>query len=343
MLVGLIGGGAPAEQPTSAEQPAVVGSLVIKLIDQVEVPALESGALDSLHVTIGDSLSVGGLIARIDDGESVSQRDLAATELAISRQKSTHYRSDKIARTEMQEKQAALQQQRLLARISKEKSVNEVRVSAAEKAEAVAKNEWARAEKSHARFADSVSESELESLRLKFERAQLERIQASFEHRMDKLSSDSEVEAVRVAELAVQRAEIEQAVAESDAEIFRLEVEAKETMLRIRESAVLRHQVVSPINGVVVEILKRRGEWVRPGDTVARVINVDELHAEGFLSGDVRPVRGRKVRLVSSDREAEGTIDFVSPERDSVSGEFRFLVRLRGGTFFPGDRVDIRW
>lgn len=331
----------PAE--SIADQPTEVGSLVIKLIDQVEVPALEPGMLRSLDVQVGDTIKSGQLIARIDDRDSAAQRDLAATDLAVSRQRSNDFRSDKIASVELKEKQAALEQQRLLAKIAGEKSANEVRVLAAEKSEAVAKNEWARAAKAHKKFADSVSESELENLRLNFERSGLERIQASLDHRLDQLSSDSEVQAVKASELAVERTGILQRVAVSEAEILRLDVNAKQQALKIRQLSVDRHQVLSPIDGVVVEVFKRMGEWVKPGDAVARVINLDQLHAEGFLSGDVRPERNRKVLLHLGNRKIEGTVDFVSSERDAVSGELRFLVRIDGGTFLPGDRVDIEW
>lgn len=326
-----------------AEQPTEVGSLVIKLIDQVEVPALESGMLQRVEVRVGDTIKSGQLIARVDDRDDVAQRDLAATDLAVSRQKSADYRNDRIASIQRKEKQAALEQQRILAKIASEKSVNDVRVLAAEKAEAVAKNEWARATKAHEKFADSVSESELENLRLNFERSGLERIQAVLDHRLDKLASDSESQAVKAAEFAVERAEIQQVVADSEAKILRLDIDAKQQTLLIRELSVARHQVVSPIDGVVVEVYKRGGEWVKPGDAVARVINLDQLHAEGYLSGNIRPERGRKVLLQSADREVQGTIDFVSSERDTVSGELRFLVRFDGGTFLPGDRVDIEW
>ena len=326
-----------------AQEPTAVGSLVIKLIDQVEVPALEPGALRSLDAQVGDAVKAGQLIARVDDRDSVAQRDLAATALEVGRQKSSEYRDDNIAATELKEKQASLDQQRLLAKIASEKSENEVRVSAAEKAEAVAKNEWTRAEKARQRFADSVSESELENLRLQYERSVLERQQATLDHRLDRLSSDSEAKSVQVAELAVERAEFQRMIAVSEGKVFRLDVDAKEQTLNIRKLSVTRHEVLSPIDGVVVEIFKRGGEWVKPGDAVARVINLDQLHAEGFLSGDVRPVRGQEVRLRKGDQEVEGAIDFVSSERDSVSGEVRFLVRLRGGTFLPGDRVDIEW
>ncbi|MCS7467874.1 HlyD family efflux transporter periplasmic adaptor subunit [Stieleria sp. ICT_E10.1] len=326
-----------------AEDPQVVGPLLIKLIDQVEVPALEPGPIQSLDVRLGDTVKAGQVIARIDDRISEAQRELAATELAISRQRSSQYRDDKIAETESNEKEAVLQQQRLLAKIASEKSLSQVRVSAAEKAEAVAKNEWSRAIGARQQFADSVSDSELENLRLKYDRSRLERVEAEFQRRMDQLSAEGEVQGVKIAELAAQRAELRRSVAVADAESLRLDIESKQKTLQIQELTVARHRVASPIDGVVVEIYKRSGEWVRPGDSVVRVINLDQLHAEGFFSGLVRPTRGQRVRLSSADREVEGTIDFVSSERDSVSGEFRFLVRLDGGAFFPGDHVEIDW
>lgn len=326
-----------------ADDPQVVGPLVIKLIDQVEVPALEPGPIESLEVRLGDTVKAGQVIARIDDRISDAQRELAATALAISRQRSSQYRDDKIAETESNEKEAVLQQQRLLAKIASEKSLSQVRVSAAEKAEAVAKNEWSRAIGAREQFADSVSDSELENLRLKYDRSRLERVEAEFQRRMDQLSAEGEAQGVKIAELAAQRAELRRSVAVADAESLRLDIESKQKTLQIQEFTVARHRVASPIDGVVVEIFKRRGEWVRPGDSVVRVINLDQLHAEGFFSGRVRPKRGQQVRLSSADREVDGTVDFVSSERDSVSGEFRFLVRFDGGVFFPGDQVEIDW
>lgn len=326
-----------------AEHPSSVGPLVIKLIDQVDVPALEPGPIDQLDVRVGDKVVVGQVIARIDDRISAAQRDLAATDLQRSRLRLSEYRGDAIAEKELGEKRAAVAQQKLLAKIALEKSRSDVRVMAAEKAEAVAKNEWLRASRAREKFADSVSESELESLRLKYERAGLERAQAEFERRMDQLSAEGEAEAVKVAELAAEGAELSEAVAATDSEFLTIDVHAKEKTLQIHELTLSRHQIASPIDGTVVELYKRRGEWVRPGDSVARVINLDQLVAEGFFSGSIRPERGQQVRLRWDGRETDGVVDFVSSERDSVSGEFRFLVRLRGGVFFPGDRVEIDW
>ncbi|MCO8123038.1 HlyD family efflux transporter periplasmic adaptor subunit [Stieleria sp. TO1_6] len=335
--------GPPIDQDANDATPNVVGQLVIKLIDQVEVPALQPGALESVAVRVGQTVQKGQALAQIDDRNSVALRSLAEVDLAISRRHAADYKSDRIADTERLEKQAALKQQRLLAKISQAKSENEVRVSAAEKAEAVAKNEWSRAAQARQKFVDSVSESEIDNLRLKYERSQLERIQAEFELRMDRLTSESESHAVQAAQLAADRAQLQHTVAMSESKQLQLDVDAKQKTLQMRDLNVAMHAVVSPIDGVVVEVYRRRGEWVRPGDPVVRVVNVDRLHAEGFLSGDVLPQRDQQVRLSSADKQLTGRIEFVDPERDSVSGEVRFLVGLDGGTFLPGDRVDIHW
>ena len=44
------------------------------------------------------------------------------------------------------------------------------------------------------------------------------------------------------------------------------------------------------IAGVVVEIKRRKGEWVEPGETVIRILRIDSLRAEGFV--DASQVRG---------------------------------------------------
>lgn len=326
----------------TAQQPVVVGDLVIRLIDQVDVPALEMGALISLDVRLGETVQANQQIARIDDRTAVATESLAQTSLGISKRKASNYREDQIASKDVEQKKAAYAQQRSIAQMAEEKSKNAVRVSAAEKAEAVARNEWTRASEARTQFVDSVSQSELDNLRLKFDRARLERIQAEFDMRMDRLSNDVESQAVKSAKLASDRAEITLAVAENEKDVLKLDVDAKEKELKLRQIAVERHQVISPIDGMVVEVYRRAGEWVRPGDAVVKIVNTQRLHAEGFLSGNVRPKRGQAVTIVTEQKRLDGVVDFVSPERDPVSGEVRFLVRFDGG-LMPGDRVGIQW
>jgi macrolide-specific efflux system membrane fusion protein len=81
--------------------------------------------------------------------------------------------------------------------------------------------------------------------------------------------------------------------------------------------------------GVVVQVRRRRGEWVQPGETVVRVLRIDRLRAEGFvrasdIEGDMTnaPVTLR-VSLAGQPQEFQGVVAFVAPEIDPVNGQVR--------------------
>ncbi|MEL6107524.1 MAG: HlyD family efflux transporter periplasmic adaptor subunit [Planctomycetota bacterium] len=327
----------------TAQTPTVVGDLVVEIVDQTEVPALEAGPVAAIEVHIGDQVQANQLLARLDSRVPEAQQKEAETELAVAQSRYDQFRADQIAEIETFEKRELVNQQQSLAQISKAKSTNEVRIAAAERAEAVAKNEWSRATLAREKFVDSVSQSELDSLRLKYEQAQLERIQATFERRLDRIKSDADQSVARGAELAADRAEVQRQVAAAQPVLLQLEVRAKAETLALRTLALDRHRVTAPTDGQVVEVYRRKGEWVRPGDPLFRVVNLERLRAEGFLKGNVIPKRGTEVTLFAGERRVAGKVVFISPERDSVSGEYRFLVEFKGGVFHPGEHVDIEW
>ena len=86
-----------------------------------------------------------------------------------------------------------------------------------------------------------------------------------------------------------------------------------------------------PFSGVIVERLRNTGEWVEAGESVLRIIRMDVLSVEGYVSAQlVKPgFRGHKVVVACGDsgnvRKIEGTLVFVSPEIDAASQEV--LVR----------------
>jgi multidrug resistance efflux pump len=337
-------------RPCQAQRPQVRDPLVIKWIDEIDVPALETGALKSVEVKLGQVVSAGDVVANIDDRLSRARLELAINELDSGRQKAETYVDDQVAEKQLAQSETLLQREQINASISEKKAENEVRVSAAAKAEAVAENEWKRASNARQRYLNSVSESELESLRLKFERAELERRQAEFEQRLERLTNQADLEAVRGAELDVERAKLESISAKAAKQQLLLEIQTHELKTQLSRINLDRHQVIAPTGGMVVELYKRAGEWVRPGDAVLRIVRLNELHAEGFVDGELLPEVGRQVELVARDasdnpqpQAVEGTVAFVSPERDPINGQVRFLVRLPGGVFRPGDQVEIRW
>ncbi len=99
------------------------------------------------------------------------------------------------------------------------------------------------------------------------------------------------------------------------------------------ELAVLdlgRREIKSPVDGVVEEVFPDVGEWLRAGDPVLRVVRMDKLHVEGYLSTEEVPhaslrrdmefkfpVRGYPTPLTAR-------INFVSPLIETGS---RYKVR----------------
>lgn len=115
-------------------------------------------------------------------------------------------------------------------------------------------------------------------------------------------------------ELQIERSKLERRVAKMNADVHQAAVKSA-------TYAVARRQIVSPLAGVVVNILHEKGEWVAAGEPVLQVVRIDRLRVEGFLNAtEVGPeeVIGRpvsvEVQLVGG-RTAKfiGDVVFVSP------------------------------
>jgi len=94
-----------------------------------------------------------------------------------------------------------------------------------------------------------------------------------------------------------------------------------------------RRQIMSPINGIVTEIVKDRGEFVASSDPIVmRVVQLDPLQVIFFVPTEqARTVRrGEDVNIeLGAHREpATASVVFVSPAADAQSGTVRVKVRL---------------
>jgi macrolide-specific efflux system membrane fusion protein len=243
-----------------------VDSVVVTLIEQVEVPARDAGALAAIEVQEGQQVREGQLLARLEDTEAKLGRNKAQFEYDIAK------------------KQAA----------------SDVKLRYAKTALEVATTEERRGLESVGKFSKSVSQSELDQLRLAKEKAALELEQAG-----------------------------------EDQEIARLTARQKDNEVQSASYNVERRQIVSPIAGVVVQVKRHKGEWVQLGETIIRVVRMDRLRAEAFLnardvSGDLA---GRPVSLVvdipgAPKTEFTGKITFISPEVNPVNGQFRVWAEI---------------
>jgi RND family efflux transporter MFP subunit len=253
----VIAGCLPAPRSAAAETMRI-DDAVLKLIEHVELPAKEPGPLAELSVREGDVVELGRQLAAVEDAEASVAVSKAESELAIARTKSE----------------------------------NDVAVRFARKAHEVAAAEYRRALESVEKFQKSVSQTELDQLRLTTEKALL----------------------------GIEQAELEQAVA-------RLGMRQKEAELEAARLKLGRHRLVAPFASMVAEIKRGRGEWVGPGDTVLRLARLDRLRVEAFVPA--RGFAGRRGQPVAILVDVPGrgrvqssaTLVFVSPEVNPVNGQ----------------------
>ena len=128
------------------------------------------------------------------------------------------------------------------------------------------------------------------------------------------------------------------AVSVANAALSRLNAE------RSRLEALLeRHTLTAPFSGVVSERSVNLGEWVTPGDSVARLVNLDALRAdfqvpEAFYTA---LEENATLTLSAGEQSADARIATLVPV--SASGARTFLLRAEvpeSLPLYPGNAVD---
>jgi len=193
--------------------------------------------------------------------------------------------------------------------IARAKATNDVRIRFAQKSLEVSEAELRRSIESIERFPKSVSQSQIDVEQLNVQKNRLESEQAAQEQR-----------------------------------IAQLEMNAKQNELTATQAEVTRRRIVAPFYGVIVQVYVRKGEWVKAGQQALRIVNVDRLKAEGFVAAaratadlDGKPIQ-LTVESIGDSKPFDGTIVFVSPEVDPITGQVRVWAEIdnRNARLRPG-------
>jgi len=334
----------------SAAEPIVVSEMQVVLIDSVDVPASQDGAIAVFSVDEGQTVSAGDELARLDDRKTRIDQDLAQTRLEIANENAQNGLSAELAEKKLAQELQLAKEHEFKKQIADQKAENDVRVQASKKAELVAENELKRATEARRQFVDSVSQSEIDNLRLSYERTVLETKQAEFERVIEGLQAEAEAEAANSHQLGVERYTLELAQAKVEQQVQRLQANLQLHQLKLAELASSMQVIQSPIDGVVVERYRNLGDWVKAGEPVIRVIRLDRLRAEGFITADQldRFAVGQAVQLTierseKSTVQRKGVVKFISRELEPVSGEIRFWVEFDNANLdvLPGMRLSL--
>jgi macrolide-specific efflux system membrane fusion protein len=239
---------------------------LLSLVDDVQVPAQESGVLVELRVHEGEQVESGAVLGRVNDTPARLQRRVAAAERATSH----------------------------------EKAQDDVDVRYADATRQVATSEYDINRDANRKVAGTKSPVEMQKLML----------------------------TVQQATLQIEKARHEQKVAS-------LETEANTAKVDLADDEITRRELRAPFAGEVVDIVPHVGEWLKPGDPVLRVIRMDRLRVETFVSAaDVSPsdVIGKAVTvsvpLAHGRTETfTGRVVFVDP-RVQAGGDFRLWAEV---------------
>lgn len=316
----------------------------LRLKESAELPALERGQIRQIGAEPGDSVEPGQLLAELDDVEAKLNLELARIDLEIAQQQHRESVVVHIARATLDEARQLLAQARLDAEASEKMADADIGIRQATMASEVSKSDLERAIGARKEFSSSVSEQQLIKLTLVRDHDLLKLEQAELDKSVELLRSRGRDAMVAQQEAAVQRLEHALQKAESEHKAAELNLNGLRKQVEITEERVARRKLKAPFSGVIVERKRSTGEWVETGESVLRIIRMDVLSVEGYVSAQsITPEsRGHKVIVVcgnsGSVRRIEGAVVFVSPEIDSVSQQVLVRAEIKNPDlqFRPG-------
>ena len=143
--------------------------------------------------------------------------------------------------------------------------------------------------------------------------------------------SDSELDSAR---FTAERAEMSVEQAEKDIKVANLTRDLRQRESDIAKTRIQHAQLVSPVNGMVVEVYAQPGEWAQIGQPIVRVIGLDKLRIEAFVNADdcdasfeTRPVEFTTHIPGKGKHSFPGTVVFVSPEV-GITGQVRVWAEV---------------
>lgn len=319
-----------------AAEPIKVQSAFVRVLEEADIPTRDVGILSTLLVREGDLVKAGQVLSQLDDDDAKLAVARAELDLAIAERQAKNALPIRTAEALLKEAEQGHAQAKLSHRIAAMKSENDVAVRHAVKSRDASKAEFDRAVQARKAFEKSISQTELDRLKLVLERNDLEIEKAKFEKELADLQQQIEVSTISEQDQIVERLKlsVEQAQLQNDVDALTRDVKAR--ALDQAKLQLARRSLRSPLDGEVAEVFRRRGEWLEPGQRVMRIVRLDRLKIEGFVDSReiTNSLRGATVRvrvLPSGDENpvvVKGKVVFISSEIDPVNAQVRVWAEV---------------
>jgi macrolide-specific efflux system membrane fusion protein len=268
----------------------VLGRVVLAIVGGVVLAG--SVAAKQTAPSPAEPVLEGCLVSLIDEVKVPTREAGVIKRLAI-RQGDIVKKGDILA--EIDDDQPQMERRRAEAEHSQAvaKATSDVDVRYSEKAHDVAKATYDKAEDSHKRVGGSVTEVERHRLRLEWEKTELQIEQAKLERQLASLAATS-----------------------------------KQVELEAAEQAIERRRIRSPLDGEVEEVFPHEGEWLQPGEPLARIITIDRLYVDGFVDAS------KFGPAVLRDRPVTVEIKLDNGRVEALEGRiFKIKHRVEGGSY----------
>ena len=292
----------------------LLGSLMLQATCQAQEP-VTSDLADSGETDAEKVIRVPSAMAKIADTVSVPAEYAGVLTKMLVREGQLLQEGDLIAKINDSELQLQPSQAKLENRISGITAKNDVDIRFSRKSSEVAQADVWRSNRSNAKVPNSVPNAKLERQVLERDRTILQ---------------------------------LEQA--ERDFEIARLNKDMTESQIEMSKLLIKKTEVRAPMAGMVVGVERRKGEWVEPSETIVRLVKVDRLRVEGFVSAEVAakvrigaPVEVKFSQKWLNDHVYRGKIVFVDPEANPVNSQILVWAEIDNheNRLLPGLRGDI--
>ncbi|MEQ9410278.1 MAG: HlyD family efflux transporter periplasmic adaptor subunit [Fuerstiella sp.] len=321
----------------------------VRLKDQAQVPARDSGVLAEIHAELGDHVEASDLLATLQDTEAKLTLKLAEIDLAVAEKRRSESVAVEIAAAAVAAAEQLQQHAKIGLKIAQKVAQSDIEIRQATAAATLANDALVRAQNSRREFTSSISDLELAKLQFENDKSVMDVEQARYNQSVEELRSSSSAALAEQQNVAVRQRTLELAEARMEMDVASLSVDRMRKAVEVAAEKLARRQLRSPLRGIIVERLRHKGEWVEAGETVMRIIRLDQLLVEGYVESGLvnQSTRGRKVMIQVTGRgratTLPGRIIFVSPEVDSLNGQVQVKAEVENPDLLlqPGQPVDM--